>query len=106
MVGLVSHVTRCLGLHFRAGSTISCKVCAQFEETDLQNVLRFIVTLSCVYRKIDFDIDLQRTKKCRNLGPYNTPLKFPAPLKLRPYGAIQICLLLLLLFFCPPAQSL
>ena len=32
---------------------------------------------------------------------------FPAPLKLRPYGAIQICLLLLLLlFFSPPAQSL
>jgi len=64
MVGLVSHVTRCLGLHFRAGSTIGCKVCAQFVETDLQNILRFIVTLSCVYRKIDFDIDLQRTTKC------------------------------------------
>ena len=30
----------------------------------------------------------------------------PAPLKLRPYGATQICLLLLLLlFFSPPAQS-
>jgi len=27
-------------------------------------------------------------------------LLFPAPLKLRPYGAIQICLLLLLLLFC------
>ena len=36
--------------------------------------------------------------------PLIAPLKFPAPLKLRPYGAIQICLLLLL-FLSPPAQS-
>jgi len=27
----------------------------------------------------------------------DAPLKFPAPVKLRPYGTIQICLLLLLL---------
>jgi len=29
----------------------------------------------------------------------------PAPLKLRPYGAIQICLLLLLLFFYTPGSK-
>jgi len=29
-----------------------------------------------------------------------------APLKLRPYGAIQICLLLLLLLFTIPTQQL
>ena len=30
----------------------------------------------------------------------------PAPLKLRPYGAIQICLLLLLFFYTPGSKVL
>ena len=32
-------------------------------------------------------------------------MAFPARLKLRPYGAIQICLLLLLLFFFDPGTQ-
>ena len=42
---------------------------------------------------------------CRSLNPTERLNRFPAPLKLRPYGAIQICCLLLLLLFFKPTST-
>ena len=40
-------------------------------------------------------------EQSQQAGVENGAMLTTAPLKLRPYGAIQICLLLLLLFFWP-----
>jgi len=57
---------------------------------------------------LDSPTHTHSTYKTDSSSFWHFPVKFPdipsAPLKLRPYGAIQICLLLLLLF--PPSNSL